>query len=463
VTDRGGAGEGADGSASGQADPLVELGRLYASVEARIPTSVNPDYESLVVPNGSAVEGVQRWFRFKEAFSRRLLTRVVKDAGLGDRTELDILDPFAGSGTTAVSASDLIREGSLRRARVVGYECNPFLHLVAATKLSALQRPSQTFLPLAKKVAAAAARDKVDAPAIPALAAFQNRDYFAEADLRRLLQLREAIDRAAAAGADQLDVSLARVCLGASVEPVSSLRRDGRALRYEPTKDRASPIGEFLRRAEWIDEDMPRRPVGVKGRIILGDGRTLKPGAVRQGSVDLVVFSPPYPNNIDYTEVYKLETWLLGFIADAESFAGQRLRTVYSHPSLLRTEGGAEGETRTELVDAMVRAVPNDRYSRGRRAMIVGYARDMARTLGSAFDVLRPGAQLVYVVGNSAHGTGPTAFVIAADLLLADLATRAGFDVERIEVARSLRRRQPVESRFLRESVVFARRPLNHD
>jgi hypothetical protein len=84
----------------------------------------------------------------------------------------------------------------------------------------------------------------------------------------------------------------------------------------------------------------------------------------------------------------------------------------------------------------------------------------MARTLGSAFDVLRPGAQLVYVVGNSAHGTGPTAFVIAADLLLADLATRAGFDVERIEVARSLRRRQPVESRFLRESVVFARRPL---
>jgi DNA modification methylase len=29
---------------------------------------------------------------------------------------------------------------------------------------------------------------------------------------------------------------------------------------------------------------------------------------------DLILTSPPYPNNIDYSEVYKLELWLLGFI-----------------------------------------------------------------------------------------------------------------------------------------------------
>ena len=65
---------------------------------------------------------------------------------------------------------------------------------------------------------------------------------------------------------------------------------------------------------------------------------------------------------------------------------------------------------------------------------------------------------LVYVVGNSLHSAGNSAFVIAVDILIADLARRVGFEVDRIDVARQLRRRQ-VSSHYLRESVVFFRRP----
>src|SRR5205823_14898652 len=132
----------------------------------------------------------------------------------------------------------------------------------------------------------------------------------------------------------ELDVDLARVCLGATVEPVSRLRRDGRALRYVPDKQRPDVILEFLRRAEQIDEDLQRPPLRVRGRIQLGDGRLLAPRPPEEATMDVVVFSPPYPNNIDYTEVYKLEAWLLGFINSHEEFATQRLKTLYSHPSL---------------------------------------------------------------------------------------------------------------------------------
>jgi hypothetical protein len=427
---------------------------------------MNPDYEALVVPNGNAVQSIHRWFHLKEAFSRRLLGRILKDAGLGNREHLAVLDPFAGSGTTAVSLGDAIEDGSLKGARFVGYECNPFLHLVATCKLSAFQAPTSTFLPLAKRVAALAARNKVAAPDLPELSAFHNESFFERSDLLRLLQIRAAIELVEEKGADPADLELARLCVAASVEPTSSLRRDGRALRYSPSSERLSPVQEFLRRAGWIDEDMPRRRLPLKGRMVLGDGRTLRPRPPRDASIDLVLFSPPYPNNIDYTEVYKLEAWFLGFISNSDEFAAQRLKTVYSHPSLLRTPKDERATSRPPIrrsgsgftLSRLIDAVPSDRYERARKAMITGYAGDMKTTLETCYAALKPGAELVYVVGNSLHGEGDSAFVIAADLLLAELASEAGFDVERIEIARELRRRL-ASSRFLRESVVFLKRP----
>ena len=340
-----------------------------------------------------------------------------------------------------------------------GIECNPFLHLVGETKLRALQAPSRTFLRLARKVAAVAYRGKVRALPVPDLSTFHNDAYFDKNDLELLLQLRAAIDLEASAGAEQLDVTLARLCLAATVEPVSSLRRDGRALRHVPAKVRARPIDHFLARAEQVETDMPILSVPIQGRIELGDGRSMCSVPARS-TFDLVIFSPPYPNNIDYTEVYKLEAWLLGLFEDASAFRSQRLKTVYSHPSIRRRSEDAELNHVGDVVGPVLDAVPDDGYALQRRAMIKGYARDMAQTLESAWYRLRPGGKLVYVVGNSLHGNEGHGFIVAADLIMAEMARRQGFIIERIDVARRLRRRRS-ESPFLRESIIFAERPEN--
>lgn len=449
---------------TGRPDRTV-LDRHYATLESSYSVRDNADYQRLVVPNGNGDDAIHRWFRLKEAYSRKFLPRVIKDAALTSRRSLRILDPFAGSGTTALSAVDLVREGSLSEAYTLGYECNPFIHLVANTKLRSAQTPSQSFGPLARKIAAAVVRDKVDTPPTPELATFRNDLYFRGDDLTKLLQLRAAIDRAADAGADSLDIALAQTCLGACVEPVSSLRRDGRALRYVTDKPRLNPVAEFLWRADQVCEDMTRRPTKVSGRIQLGDGRSLSPRPPTDASMDLVVFSPPYPNNIDYTEVYKMEAWLLGFITTAEEFSDQRLRTVYSHPSILRrdsaldpaVENGEKAEI-SALLEPIIDTIPNDRYRTSREQMVTGYTHDMYKTLDSSWSSLAPGGTLVYAVGNSLHGSNDQSFVIAADLIIARLAELVGFSIESIEVARQLHRRKS-PSPFLRESVVFARRP----
>ena len=430
----------------------------YRRLQARFALEETGHYSSLVVPNGNACAPVHRWFHLKEAFSSDLLRRVVADTRLQDQPSLRVLDPFAGVGTTAVSLANLAAENSLRRATFHGFECNPFIQLVGTAKLTAMQVPTKTFGRLARKVAATAYCGKVQTPPVPDLSTFHNDSYFDEKDLDLLLRLRAAINLEESAGAGQEDVALARLCLGASVEPISSLRRDGRALRYVAAKVRARPIRNFLARAEQIEMDMPVERVPVQGRIHLGDGR-LMTGVPARPTFDLVIFSPPYPNNIDYTEVYKMEAWLLGMFENASAFLSQRLKTVHSHPSIKRGAGDNTDLSHvTDVVAPILDAVPEDHYASQRRAMINGYARDMARTLGSAWDRLRPGGDLVYVVGNSLHGNEEQGFIIAADLIMAEIASRLGFIIERIDVARRLRRRYS-ESPFLRESIVFAKRP----
>lgn len=444
---------------SGGNPAQVALQRHYRRLQARFALGESGRYRSLVVPNGNACAPVHRWFHLKEAFSADLVRQVVADTRLQDQYSLRVLDPFAGVGTTAISLANLATQHALKRVTFHGFECNPFIQLVGAAKLTALQAPSKTFGRLARKVAAAAYRGKVQAPPVPGLATFHNESYFDRKDLELLLRIRAAIDLEASTGATGRDVALARLCLAATVEPVSSLRRDGRALRYVPAKVRARPIRTFLAHAERVETDMPVERVPVRGRIHLGDGRSMS-GVADRPTFDLVIFSPPYPNNIDYTEVYKLEAWLLGMFEDASAFTSQRLKTVHSHPSIKREAEHAELSYVTDIVAPILDAVPDDRYALQRRSMIGGYARDMAQTLKSAWDRLRPGGDLVYIVGNSLHGNEEQGFIIAADLIMAQMANHQGFTIERIDVARRLRRRHS-ESPFLRESIVFAKRPIS--
>ena len=441
--------------------PQGQLELHYQALETSLGLSHSDRYEQLVVPNGNSKAPIHRWFHMKEAYSHLLFAQVLRDTGLVDRRNLKILDPFAGTGTTALAVAEAVACGVLEKATVYGVECNPFLHLVGKAKLRAIQHPPYEFLQVAQKVAASVLCGSIESGEAPQLSTFANPQYFAPGIVRQLGSLRKAIEAEGNAGANPDAIDLAKICLGAIVEPVSKLRRDGRALRYVKGKQSLDPIAEFLRRAEQIQEDLPAAPIPVEGSVVLGDGRTL--ATLPDGTFDLVLFSPPYPNNIDYTEVYKLEAWLLEYITDTASFMEQRLKTLHSHPSIKRETKprylhSLQSSELESLIAPILEAIPsNGRYSEAQRSMIIGYADDMLSVLKSAYRRMKKGAFLVYAVGNSLHGGTGDTFVIAADLLIAKLAELVGFRVESIDVARHLKRRGVV-SPFLRESVVFARK-----
>jgi hypothetical protein len=444
----------------------VELAEFYFSLERAFHVKLNADYAELVTAGGNHADPVHRWFRFKEAFSSRILGRVIKDTELRERNELRLIDPFAGVGTSLVSAVELVGSGNLASADAYGVECNPFLHLVSTVKTRCYQHPQSEVLRFGRDIALRASKRSTISIDIPDLSTFRNEQYFDQGELTRLLTIREEICAAEVRGCSIELASLARVALGAIIEPVSNLRKDGRALRYSPKKDRGiSALDGFLTKIDEMDVDMPRRSNTFRSVIARGDGRSLANLPMEATEVDLCLFSPPYPNNIDYTEVYKLENWLLGFLETRADFRAQRGHTLYSHPSILRSDPlpseeitADENDFLLRCVSPIISALPEDRYFTSRSRLIRGYALDMYLTTKNVSRRLRVGGYMVCVVGNSVHGILEESVIIAADVLIATFALELGLEVVGVDIARFLSRRS-VSSPFLRESVIFIRKP----
>ncbi len=196
--------------------------------------------------------------------------------------------------------------------------------------------------------------------------------------------------------------------------------------------------------------------------VIGGDGRAPAELGIQPDSVDLIVTSPPYLNNIDYSEVYKLELWLLGFVNDRKTFLQLRKGTFRSHPTSNLFESEDEfiktiSTGRLQRAFGPILSKLDTNTEKWRRKLFIAYFSDISSALRQYRLVLKTGGRAFITVGNSLHGGKYSPYVIATDLLIAELARRHGFVVEEISVARSLKRRLN-GNHFLRESIVGIRK-----
>ncbi|WP_328524338.1 hypothetical protein [Kribbella sp. NBC_00359] len=435
------------------------LAEHYRALEERwLVSDRSGDYSRLVVPQGNLDEPFHRWFHLKEAYSSQLLSRLLKDAGVSTCSTVSVLDPFVGSGTTVLSAISLANQFDVE-VTATGIERNPLIYTVAAAKTAAIVRGTTLVDSVRKGALAVEKRYKkllskpsdLTTPSVT----LNNTAYFPTENRVSLIALARAID----VESDEDVRNILRVALAGAVEPAGRMRRDGRALRFMRERKPLDPKKTFDQLLSHCLTDLEARApmgAGVTANVVHGDGRSPEVH-VSPASVDWTVFSPPYPNNIDYTEVYKTEAWALGLYESTSHMRDQRLSTVRSHPSIQFPDIYAYHDSDAargigEIISPVLDAVPSGRYEKGRRQVIEGYADDMFAVLAASRRLTKENGRLAFIVGNSAHGTGNEKFVIAADLLMSALAELAGWTVEEIRIARWPHRRG--EDHNLRESVV---------
>ena len=414
--------------------------------------SVNQNLDRrLVSYQGDKAEKVTRWCRFKEAFSASFVRYIITQVGV---TSGNVLDPFAGSGTTLFSASEAGLDA-------VGMDLLPnaiaIMNVRSTLRNMDLANTAQELVHFASTLAWEQA-----GPISPFRHLSITKGAFPtsnEIQLGRYLYDAGMVDNP---DTQQL-LRFAAMCV---LEDISFTRKDGQYLRWDHRAQRPSyrkstfekgDVQDFTAAitdkckqiAEDIDAEVDssgeRDTIDELGdvSIISGSALNLLP-TVEGQSVDCVITSPPYCNRYDYTRTYALELAMLG----VDDIQIKQLRQsmlsctvenkdkshLYSaqHTSYSEAERAFESQELLQLVllflDACLegKKLNNDGIPR----MVSNYFKELTSILFECSRVLKVGAPLVLVNDNVRY----QGVQIPVDLILSNIAYDAGFDIEHIWV-----------------------------
>jgi SAM-dependent methyltransferase len=317
---------------------------------------------------------------------------IALDALGQSRTPLRVLDPMAGSGTVLAVAR-------ANGHRACGVDLDPLAVLLAGVWTRTVDAEQVN-----DKAAEVLDRAKTAFGRLPSASAYPQgsddetrkfiRYWFDDYARRQLTALSTAIRRVYDdATRDVLWCGFSRLIItksaGASLAMDLSHSRPHRAFTRAPVK----PFNRFISAVETVVSNCPDRASGAVGPptvVKRGDARKLD---IRDGSIDLVLTSPPYLNAIDYIRCSKFSLVWMGYnVNELRKIRGESV--------------GSEASSVEALTDSGVKSVVKDlrltpKLSTRDHALLAQYIWDVGLVLREASRVLKSGGRAVYVVGDS--------------------------------------------------------------
>lgn len=370
----------------------------------------------------------QSWVRFKEAFAPEFIQRAIAESPIPVHR---CLDPFAGSGTTGLACQFLGKQSVL-------VEVNPLLADLAEAKLSEyhVDRLRSDFESVASHKTVDPPVGTIHGPLTMVEPGLGGRWIFDRAVADQILSLRSAIESVK----EPSHRRLFRVLLAGLLVDVSNIRVSGKGRRYrsgwrEIWRDEAEVLSRFEDRASRaiaeIDRFSDRRSGSYE--LVRGDARVV---LANLDPVDIAIFSPPYPNSFDYTDIYNVELWVLGYLKDYEDNRALRSDTLRSHVQVRRDYGlPPTGSLTLETAVARLTEARESLWDRSIPEMVGAYFSDVLRVLTQTKALLASSGTAWMVVGDSRYA----GIHVDTAKILAELASTEGWSVETVEPFRSMR------------------------
>ena len=393
----------------------------------------------------------QRWRRFKEAFAPEIVERALTESEGAVET---IADPFGGSGTTALAAQMLGVEPTT-------IEVNPYLAELIEAKLAPIdcaeaERTARRVADEAQRRAPGTEPAFEGAPPTFVAPGVKDRYLFPEGVAREIVAYRNAIG----AVTDRAIARLLRVMLASAAVAASNAVVSGKGRRYRRGwKTREEGEGavadHFAAGVAQALEDLERY-AGRKCQrytVTQGDARAL---AAKIGPHQVAVFSPPYPNSFDYTDVYNIELWSAGYLRSMDASNSLRRETLRSHVQIRRPFDDDEVPSASaRAATARLAAVREQLWNPHIPEMVSAYACDLARVLEGLAKGLRPRGRAYIVIGDSRY----RGVDVPAAQIVAEVAQARGYEIVASEPARSMRASPQQGGRAeLVETLIVARR-----
>ncbi len=408
------------------------------------------------------------WYRFVLSYPPHLVRDYIDKFSLTDQSI--VLDPFCGTGTTLV-------EAKLRNVGTIGIEAHPFSQFAASVKLDWNIDPDQ-FLTEAKEIAYTA----LNLLGLQGIEDCQILDIVPQnIKLKTLSPEAQSLILTNSISPLPLHKTLVLLDCLKSHEKESYYRHALLALanalvfkisnlHFGPEVGVRNPkagvpvVSNWLAEVEKMVDDLRL----VQGKfyppasVYLADAREIG-NVIAPEMVHAVITSPPYPNEKDYTRTTRLESVLLGFVQTKAGLRALKKNLIRSNTRGVYKEDDddkwiAEHEEIQRIADAIekrrIELEKDSGFERLYSRVTKLYFGGMARHLSGLRNILCPGAQLAYVVGDQASYLRVK---IQTGQILADVATALGYKVASIDLFRT--RLATATKEQLREEVVVLRWP----
>lgn len=438
---------------------------LGSSLEAPAPIAAKQArYRSEINQLFAADRAAHNWYRFVLSFPPHLVRDYLQRFGMS--ADHRVLDPFCGTGTTVVECKKL-------GIPSVGVEANPMAQFAGRVKVDWSLDPDR-LLAHAEQVAEAtiaalaSLEDNLEGNGTIASEGWRSlndeqeklilKNSISPLPLHKTLVLLEHLKQQA----DDRCSSHARLALATSVVNSISNLQFGPEVGVGRAKLDAPVVEAWLAAIATIAADLRElgQRVPVKAIVHYADSRQLL-NVLEPQSIDAVITSPPYPNEKDYTRTTRLESVLLGFINDQASLRALKQGLMRSNTrNVYKVDDDDRWVADHAEVQRLAHEIEARRIALGKTSGFERlYARatklyfgGMARHLAELRQILRPGAQLAYVVGDQASYLR---VMIRTGQILADIARSLGYEVVAIDLFRT--RLATATNEQMREEVVVLR------
>jgi len=363
------------------------------------------------------------WFYYKEAFSSHLVDTLIKEYEMSG----PVLDPFVGMGTVPL-------ECKYNGIISIGRDANPLAVLVSIVKCrnyddEFLAKAENAYARMLDSIGKVKADFEWEFELFPIEKAFPRRNIEVIKSLRTQI---EAVD-------DQKMREFFLVALLSIIPQVNYVLKDGGVLKIIQNKRAGDAKALFRKKVRVMLKELKMYGIAYdEPNIEVGSATHLN---LQNNSVNGIITSPPYLNNVDYTKVYGIEMSLLGMKGGVKEIRQNMVRSFIGRNASVKMDADYVYE---KLMSHMG-SPPLVAYA---------YFTDMLKVIEECHRVMRSGAVCAIVVGNSVLQR----VNIESDLILAEMAEDFGMESQ-VLVGNVRHADVPVKGKMpVRESAVIIRK-----
>jgi len=388
---------------------------------------------------------LQGWYPYLEGYAPDFVKYIIQNY-LNKNTKV-IYDPFSGTGTTPLVASEL------------GYtafysEVNPLLQVLTKIKSKARGSKNRTkIINLLEKAKANIKKDILAQEEDQELRktysnTFGESKFFDDKVFSYILKTKTYLNKAYFE--DILVSELLTVATLGSLVENSYLKRQG-DLRFRKGKEldelkNTDYFGSLISKLDRIIQDLKVIDPSPVPLLITEDARTV--GKLPFIGIDAVVTSPPYLNGTNYFRNTKIELWFLGYLKDQRNLTNFRRLAVtagINDVSLSRKK-----EVEDSVLSELLKTLEKKAYDKRIPKMVNDYFADMKIIFSGIKKHLNKNAVLAIDLGDSIYsGTH-----VKTDEIFIRILADLGYTFERNI---TLRKRQSNNGQELKQVLLIFR------